>query len=81
MRKEEMLRIARLEDGRVLVDSEGRGPGRGAYVCSPECLEAAAKNGNLARALRTRVATDICDRLTRQAGDAMPWASAKGSKE
>lgn len=79
--KESMLRIAKLGSGEVVVDPDGRGPGRGAYACSRECLEKSAKDGSLARALRTKVSADLCDRLARQAGDHASWAAAKGSKE
>ncbi len=80
-RKESMLRIAKLGSGEVVFDPEGRGPGRGAYVCSKECLEKSARDGSLARALRTKVSADSCDRLARQASDDALWAAAKGSKE
>jgi hypothetical protein len=49
--KGELLRLARQLDGRVEVD--GRGPGRGAYVCaSEECLGRALKGGRLTQAFR-----------------------------
>lgn len=51
--KPRLIRLVRLPDGRVSVDSSGRGSGRGAYVCpTPGCLEAALKRGRLAQALR-----------------------------
>lgn len=50
-------------------------------MCSRECLEKSAKDGSLARALRTKVSADLCDRLARQARDDASWAAAKGSKE
>ncbi|WP_093396071.1 YlxR family protein [Thermodesulforhabdus norvegica] len=36
--KDELIRLAVDEDGMVVVDSEGRMPGRGAYVC-PGCVD------------------------------------------
>jgi len=52
--KSALLRIVRTPDGRVLVDSTGKMPGRGAYVCqSAECLRAAGLNRRLNRALKT----------------------------
>jgi predicted RNA-binding protein YlxR (DUF448 family) len=51
--KESFIRIARLPSGDVVVDSDGRMPGRGAYICrSAECLGKAAKRKAFARALR-----------------------------
>ena len=31
--KRALVRVARLTDGRVVVDPSGKGPGRGAYLC------------------------------------------------
>ena len=53
--KAELLRIVRAPDGAVSFDPTGRAAGRGAYVCSAACLEAASKKGKLARALRTQI--------------------------
>jgi predicted RNA-binding protein YlxR (DUF448 family) len=45
----------------------GRGPGRGAWLCSPpralECLDAALRRGALARALRVEVSDASAVRL------------------
>ena len=47
----ELLRLARQPDGRVEVD--GRGSGRGAYVCASEaCMGRALKGGRLAQAFK-----------------------------
>jgi uncharacterized protein len=49
--KAEMLRVTRRADGRVEID--GRGAGRGAYVCaSEECVARALKGRRLAQAFR-----------------------------
>jgi predicted RNA-binding protein YlxR (DUF448 family) len=48
-----LVRLARDRDGAVRV---GRGaPGRGAWVCGPDCLDRAVARGALARALRGEV--------------------------
>ena len=51
--KEALIRLMRGRDGRVVADLEGRGSGRGAYVC-PEvgCVERALQHGRLAHAFR-----------------------------
>lgn len=49
--KVELMRIVRTEDG-VEFDPTGRKPGRGAYVCSKECLVKAYTARKLQRALR-----------------------------
>ena len=50
-----LLRIVRTADGAVRFDETGRVPGRGAYVCSRECFDAAAKAKRLNRALKMKV--------------------------
>ena len=49
--KKELLRVVRSPEGAVSIDSTGRKPGRGAYVChSAECLKKAIKQKQLERA-------------------------------
>ena len=52
-----LMRIVRTSGGEVRFDATGRASGRGAYVCSPACFEA-AWHSRLARALKTQVAED-----------------------
>ncbi len=80
-RKENLLRIVRVADGGILVDSKGKGPGRGAYVCSQRCLDEATDSGALARALRHQVTADDCTRLRSQAHALASEGFAKGSEE
>ena len=61
--KAELVRIVRDADGSIGLDRDGRTPGRGAYVCSEECLEQAVKRGRLGRALRVPVGTLEFERL------------------
>lgn len=52
--------------GAVEVDSTGRAPGRGAYICpSTACVEKAARSAPWARALRTSVRPPGLDELRR----------------
>lgn len=60
-----LYRIVRGPEG-ASFDPTGRAPGRGAYVCSAECLDAACKTGKLDRALRTKLGHDDYERI---AGD------------
>ena len=63
--KDELVRIARTPDGRVVLDRTGRAGGRGAYLCpDPTCLAKALKKGALARALRTGVPAETAEALT-----------------
>ncbi|MCI9129019.1 MAG: YlxR family protein [Eggerthellaceae bacterium] len=52
--KDGMVRIFR-DSGSVSLDASGKGPGRGAYACSIECLEKACSKGRVSQALRCRV--------------------------
>jgi len=67
-RKEEgkrgLLRVVRSPEGEVAIDSGGRAPGRGAYLCrNIECLRAAKKRDALSKALKTKVPSKIYEAL------------------
>ena len=62
-RKGALLRVVRGADGGVSFDATGRAPGRGAYVCSPECFAAACKAKKLDRALRCRLGEQDYERI------------------
>lgn len=66
-----MIRIVRAPDGEVLVDLQGRLPGRGAYLCnSRACLAQAVSRQQFSRAFRTECrATDLPTLLDRVAGE------------
>jgi predicted RNA-binding protein YlxR (DUF448 family) len=49
--KPELLRLVAVA-GRVVADPEATLPGRGAYVCGPECAHRAIKRRAISRALR-----------------------------
>jgi predicted RNA-binding protein YlxR (DUF448 family) len=49
--KPELLRLVAVR-GRVVVDPAAKMPGRGAYVCGPDCAERAVKRRAVSRALR-----------------------------
>ena len=49
--KRELVRVASSPQGEVSVDLTGKAPGRGAYVCGPQCWETALGRGRLARSL------------------------------
>jgi predicted RNA-binding protein YlxR (DUF448 family) len=67
--KRGLTRIVRSADGHVSLDSAGRKPGRGAYLCEkPQCWERAlGRNDGLARALRASVSPDDRAALLAQA--------------
>lgn len=62
--KMEMVRVVRQPDGTVDLDTGGKMPGRGAYVCpDAKCLDEAVKRKALDRALRVPVDPDVLARL------------------
>lgn len=65
--KRELLRVVRSPEGKVTLDSKGKAPGRGAYVCpNAECLKRAVKSKALSRALEVEIPQEIYDSLQQQ---------------
>ncbi|MBO4352969.1 MAG: YlxR family protein [Eggerthellaceae bacterium] len=58
-----LYRIVRLQDGSVVFDATGRKPGRGAYVCSLECLRKAIAGKRFQRALKANVELSDLERI------------------
>lgn len=75
--KRELIRLVRISDGEVEVDTSGKKVGRGAYLCPvEECWEIGLKGGRLEHALRTTLTQDnreqlikIAEKLCFSAGD------------
>lgn len=52
--KRSLLRLVRTPDGDVIIDADGKKPGRGAYLCPRrECIDAAFAGDSLGKSLRT----------------------------
>ncbi len=65
--KRELVRVVRSPEGQLSVDTRGKKPGRGAYVCrDPECLRKAIRSKALSRALDTPVPEELFDTLRAQ---------------
>ncbi|MBI4729947.1 MAG: YlxR family protein [Acidobacteria bacterium] len=60
--KQDLVRLARLADGSVVVDARGRLPGRGAYVCRDAACAARAPR-RIPGALRTPADVEAVGRL------------------
>lgn len=73
--KTALHRIVRTPDGAVAYDPTGRAAGRGAYVCSAECLDAALASKGIERALKTKVSEEDKERLARTMREALGDAS------
>jgi predicted RNA-binding protein YlxR (DUF448 family) len=55
-----LVRVVRHPDGTVAIDSTGRQPGRGAYLCRDAgCFDLAGRRRALAHALKTQIPADI----------------------
>ena len=52
--KQELIRLVRVSDGSVAVDTDGRKAGRGAYLCRAQgCWEVGLRGNQLEHVLRT----------------------------
>ena len=61
MPKSKLLRVVRTDRKSLVVDTTGRAPGRGAYLCqAPECWDRALGKGGLGRSLGLEISsTDL----------------------
>ena len=49
--KPALVRVARSPQGTISIDPTGKAPGRGAYICGPDCWDTALGRGRLSRSL------------------------------
>ncbi|MCL0057911.1 YlxR family protein [Dehalococcoidales bacterium] len=64
--KWELVRLVRVAEGRVEVDTVGKKAGRGAYLCwTPQCWQIGLKGSRLEHALRTSLSQDNREQLIR----------------
>lgn len=62
--KRELIRVVRSPEGEVELDLTSKKPGRGVYICfSAECLNAAVKDRQLERGLKTKINKQVLDSL------------------
>lgn len=62
--KKELIRVVKSPEGDISLDTTGRKPGRGAYVCPRrECLKAARKARRLEKAFSCAIPADVYNRL------------------
>ena len=62
--KPELLRVVRSPEGEISLDTRGKKPGRGAYICpNSECLRRAVKSRALRWALETKIPDEVMARL------------------
>lgn len=62
--KKELVRVALAPSGEISIDTTGKAPGRGAYMCpNLSCLDHAYKAKRLERSLKHAVSKDIYEAL------------------
>ncbi|MEK7353795.1 MAG: YlxR family protein [Chloroflexota bacterium] len=62
--KKELIRLVRVPDSSVEVDTRGKKAGRGAYLCrTQECWEIGCESGRLEHTLRTKLTRENREQL------------------
>lgn len=62
--KRELVRVVKSPEGEISLDTTGRKPGRGAYVCrNGDCLRAARKARRLEKAFSCQIPAEVYDRM------------------
>ena len=65
--KKKLIRVVRMPDGRICLDSTGKMNGRGAYLCKDgDCLKKAVKGKSLERAFSSRIPDEVYERLEKE---------------
>ncbi len=73
--KRELVRLVRTPGGNIEIDSRGKKPGRGAYLCRVmECCEAGLEGNRLEHALRINITPDNRQQLREQVGELLKGA-------
>ena len=76
--KHELIRLVRVSDGGVEVDTDGKKAGRGAYLCrAQECWETGFKGGRLEHTLRTTISQNNREQLIGLSEDLLSNSDAK----
>lgn len=67
--KRELIRIVRSPEGEISLDSRGKKPGRGVYICpSAQCLAKARKAKSVEHSLDVSIPPEIYDALAERIG-------------
>ncbi len=63
--KKELIRVVRTPEGSVAIDTGGKMPGRGAYICPQQaCLKNAVRGKRLDKNLQVTVSEELVSILT-----------------
>ena len=64
--KKELIRIVKNKEGEISIDTKGKAPGRGAYICPDmQCFDKAYKSKALSRALDAEISPEVYEELKR----------------
>ena len=67
MPKSEIIRVSKSPEGVISLDTSGKNPGRGAYICkNTQCLKRVIKSNALNRAFKTQIPECIINQLQEQ---------------
>ena len=65
--KRTLIRVVKSPEDAVSLDTTGKSPGRGAYIChDAECLRKARKNHRIERSFKMKIEDDIYDAMERK---------------
>ncbi len=65
--KRDLIRVVKSPEGEISLDSRGKKPGRGAYLCpSADCLSKARKSRALERAFSLAISDEVYSQLEAQ---------------
>ena len=65
--KKDMMRVLKIADGSIVLDTTGRKNGRGAYLCMKrECLMKAVRTKGLDRSFKMSIPQEIYENLERE---------------
>ena len=68
--KRELIRVVRNAEGEISIDTTGKKPGRGAYICKDaKCLKLARKGKKIDKAFEVAISDEIYDRLEQELAD------------
>ncbi len=68
--KKELVRVVKNNEGEISLDTTGKKPGRGAYVCKDaQCLKKARKNRRIERGLQCMIPPEIYDSMESELSD------------
>ena len=68
--KRELIRVVRNAEGEISIDTTGKKPGRGAYICKDAaCLKLAKKGKKLDKAFEVAISDEIYARLEQELKD------------